>query len=66
MKALQKFVDQFGLGISKKELTGKAYWAMKAQGHDVCIVNEKYLEMDGVNYQFIKSKAQYRWIVKSF
>lgn len=66
MEALQKFVDQFGLGISKKELATRAYRTMRAQGRDVCIINEKYVEMDGVDYQFIKSKAQHRWIVKSF
>lgn len=66
MEALQNYVDQFGFGISKNELAGKAYWAMKVEGHDVCMVNEKYLEVDGVTYQFIKSKAQGRWIVKSF
>ena len=66
MEDLQNYVNQFGFGISKNKLAGNAYWAMKAQGHDVCMVNEKYLEVDGTTYQFIKSRAQDRWIVRSF
>lgn len=66
MKELQKFVDGFGFGISVAELASKAYWEMKAQGHEVCIVNERYLEVDGVTYLFSKSKKAGGWVVKAF
>ena len=66
MKALQNFVDQFGLGISKEKLVNKAYYAMEALGYNVCILNEKYLVINGINYQFIKSRKEARWIVKAF
>lgn len=66
MRELQEFVDKFGFGISKEVLASKAYREMKMKGHDSCIVNGKYLEVDGQTYQFIKSKKQYRWIVKEF
>ena len=64
MKELQNFVNGFGFGISVVELASKAYWEMKAQGHEVCIVNERYLEVDGVTYLFSKSKKAGGWIVK--
>lgn len=64
MKALQNFVDQFGTGISVKKLCEKAYWQMEAEGHDVCLLNERYIIVDGVGYRFSKCKGN--WIVKEF
>lgn len=66
MKELQNFVGNFGLGISKEKLASKAYGEMERAGHDVCILNGRYLIVDGVNYQFIKSQKAGSWIVKSF
>ena len=66
MTALQNFVDGIGLGISKEKLVHYAYRFMVADGHDCCVLNEKYIIVDGKDYQFIKSKKQGRWIVKGF
>lgn len=64
MKDLQNFVNQFGTGISVKKLVEKAYRAMQAAGHDVCLLNEKYIIVDGVAYRFTKRNGD--WIVKEF
>ena len=66
MEELQKFVDGYGLGISVRELASKAYWHMKAAGHRVWVVNERYLEVDGQTYQFRKNNKTGSWIVKAF
>ena len=66
MNTLQEYIDNFGFGISVKNLCGKAYWQMKAEGHEVCIVNDRYLELDGKTYLFSKSQKQQRWIAKEF
>jgi len=65
MKALQNFVSQFGLGISKEQLVRKAYFHMVANGYDACILNEKYIIIDGEEYQLIKSRKN-GWTVKAF
>ena len=39
---------------------------MKADGHKVCIVNDRYLELDGKTYFFSKSRKHGRWIAKEF
>ena len=39
---------------------------MKADGHKVCIVNDRYLELDGKTYLFSKSRKHGRWIAKEF
>lgn len=59
-------VAQYGIGMNVKELASKMYFQMKAEGHDVCIVNERYLKCDGQNFQFIKSRANCCWKVKTF
>lgn len=66
MFELQNFVNQFGFGISKNELCEKACSAMTAQGFDACVLNEKYLEVNGVNYQFTKNRKTNSWVVKAF
>lgn len=66
MTELQNFVDGFGFGISVEKLADKAYRQMELLGHDVCIVNDRYLEVDGTTYLFSKSRKHGRWIVKAF
>lgn len=66
MTELQNFVDGFGFGISVEKLADKAYRQMELLGHNVCIVNDRYLEVDGTTYLFSKSRKHGRWIVKAF
>ena len=66
MTELQNFIDGFGFGISVKALADKAYNHMAAKGHTVCIINDRYLEVDGKTYLFSKSKKHGRWIAKEF
>ena len=65
MKDLQDFVNDFGFGISVQKLAEKAYRQMALIGHDVCILNDRYLIMDGATYMFSKSRKQGGWIVKA-
>jgi len=64
MSELQGFVEQFGFGISKEKLIVKAYRFMEANGHDSYILNDRYIGVDGEEYQLIKSRKEDRWIVK--
>lgn len=66
MTELQNFVDGFGFGISVEKLADKAYRQMALLGHDVCLVNDRYLEVDGTTYLFSKSRKHGKWIVKAF
>lgn len=64
MESLQRFIDGFGFGISVEKLASKAYRQMEAEGHKVCLINGRYLEVDGTAYLFSKSKKAGRWIAK--
>ena len=63
---VQAIVNQFGLGISVKELAVMVYDQLVAQGEDVYILNERYIGVNGDNFQLVKSKAKGQWIVKEF
>ena len=63
---LQNYIDGYGFGIRVKELASRAYSHMAAKGHKVCIVNDRYLEVDGTTYLFSKSRKHGRWIAKAF
>lgn len=64
MTELQNYIEGFGFGISVKELANKAYNFMASKGHEVCMVNDRYLEVDGTTYLFSKSRKHGRWIAK--
>ena len=66
MNALQNFVDKYGLWISKEELIEKAYRQLSVDGHKCYIINDKYINVDGQDFQLIKSRKKDRWIVKEF
>lgn len=66
MTELQNFIENYGFRISVKELADKAYRHMALKGHKVCMVNERYLEVDGTTYLFSKSRKHGRWIAKAF
>lgn len=66
MTALQNYIDGYGFGISKKKLIENAYRQLEVDGHRCCIINNLYIEVDGKEYQIIKSIKQNRWIAKEF
>ena len=64
MERLQQIINEYGFGISKEKLISKAYWMLKAEGHEVYVLNDKYIGIDGYEYQVIKSLKEGRWIAK--
>ena len=66
MAELQNFIEGYGFGISVEKLAEKAYVYMELKGHDVCLINDRYLEVDGTTYLFSKSRKHGRWIAKAF
>lgn len=66
MTELQNYIDGYGFGISVKELAHKAYRHMRSLGYDTCIVNDRYVEVEGTTYLLSKSRKNGRWIAKAF
>ena len=61
---MQDFVDRFGFGISVAKLAEKVYWAMRALGYDVYMVNDRYVGCEDTTYYFSKSRKNGGWVVK--
>lgn len=61
---LNELVKAFGTRMSKKTLANKIYIVLDHAGVDVTILNEKYLDVCGYEFQFIKKKTG--WEVKEF
>ena len=59
-------LPRFGIGLNVEELVTKIYVLLILRGYEPCIVNDRYIECDGINYQFIKSRANGCWKVKEF
>ena len=74
---IQKFVDQFGTGMSVEQMVDKVYRALPDTGRvfrgiggaiadkGASIVNSRYLEINGgPTLQFIRQKSRGTWKVK--
>jgi len=64
---LQKYVSNLGIGISVERLVKNIYkFLSMVRGADdgICIVNDRYLEIDGTTFQFIRKKSAEAWVVK--
>ncbi len=66
LNKLQDMVNKYGFGLSVRDLASDIYWELKAEGFNPCIVNERYIEIDGVTYQFRKTRTKGHWTVASF
>lgn len=62
-KLIQNFVNDFGFGISVEKLAVKVYRYLAAYGYAPCIVNDRYIEVNGVTYQLRKTKSKGHWTV---
>ena len=63
---LQEMVAGYGFGYSVTELVSRVYWSLVAEGLRPCVVNDRYLEIDGVTYQFRKTRSKGCWTVVEF
>ena len=63
MENLQELTDEYSLEISKGRLISELYYELQSE-HQVALLNEKYLIVDGVAYGFRKNNKQGKWIVR--
>lgn len=63
LNTIQNITNNFGFGISVNELTSKVYFNLVAMGFKPCIVNDRYIEVDGITYQLRKTRSKGCWTV---
>lgn len=70
-EALKNYVAGFGTGISVEKFVAQIYRflmsiASSEMREKICILNDRYLVVNGIRYQFIKRRSAGRWEVKTF
>lgn len=63
---IQNFINQYGLGMSVEEIAEKVYFYLVSLKYNPCIINERYIEVNGSRYRFVKSKKYNGWVAKIF
>lgn len=63
-ETIQNFIDQYGFRISVKDLADMTYTELAMAGFKPCIINDRFIEVDGTIYLFSKSRKHNRWIAK--
>lgn len=63
-ETIQNFIDQYGFRISVKDLADMTYTELAMAGFEPCIINDRYIEVEGKTYLFSKSRKHNRWIAK--
>lgn len=61
---LQEMISSYGFGISLRALVSEIYHKLVAEGEHPCIVNERYLKVNGITYQLLKTRSKGHWTVK--
>ena len=60
---IQEMVNAYGFGISVENLVSELYQKLMLEGVAACIVNDRYLEVAGANYQLKKTRSRGHWTV---
>lgn len=63
---VEEIICKYGFGISVEKLADRVYVELASQGFSPCIMNERYIMVEGATYQLIKSRAKGQWTVKNF
>lgn len=63
-RVIQNFVDGFGTGCSKENMVSKVHRYLISKNIDNCILNDKYIEIDGTVIELIRKRSIGVWIVK--
>ena len=64
LSKIQSIINKYGFAVSTKSIASEVYWELKALGFSPCIVNDRYIEVDGVMYQLLKTRAKGHWTAK--
>lgn len=65
-KVIEHIMQSYGFGMSVKEAAICVYRELRANGYEVCIVNDRYIEVEDQSFQLLKTRSKGHWTVKQF
>lgn len=63
---IEEIIRNYGFGISIEGLASNVYIELAKLGYEPCIVNDRYIEVDNVTYQLVKTRSKGHWTVRKF
>lgn len=66
LERIQREADKYGFAIKVERLAVQIYRNLRAEGVNVCLLNERYLTAEGRDYQLLKTRKKGCWTVKEF
>lgn len=63
---IEQITSKFGFGMSVEELASRVYVELEALGFEPCLVNDRYVEVNGTTYQLRKMRSKGHWTVREF
>lgn len=63
---IEEIIGKYGFGITVENLAELVYRELALKGFCPSIMNDRYISVDGANYQLIKSRSKGQWTVKKF
>jgi len=66
LEKIQNEADKYGFAIKVDQLAVQIYRNLRAEGINVCLLNERYLTAEGRDFQLLKTRKKGRWTVKEY
>lgn len=63
---VEKAAAEIGTGWSLRDCIDKLYWELEARGFKTCLLNERYLIVNGNEFQFIRKHSLGHYVAKCF
>ena len=65
-KMIEAIMYNYGFGMSVEEAASCVYRELHRYGYDVCIVNDRYVKVEGQSFQLRKTRSKGHWTAKEF
>ena len=65
-KVIEHIMRNYGFGMSVKEAVNIVYRDLRANGYEVCIVNDRYIEVEDQSFQLLKTRSKGHWTARQF
>lgn len=63
---IENIISKYGFRMSVEEAASRVYVELSTIGYAPCIVNDRYIEIENVTYQLVKSRSKGHWTVREF
>lgn len=63
---IENIIRNFGFGMSTEELASHVYVELSSLGYAPCLVNDRYVEVEGQAFQLRKTRSKGHWTAREF